>query len=371
MFHSEHLSPIEDIIEDARNGRLYILVDDVERENEGDLVVPAQMATPEIINFMAKHGRGLICLALMTDRVRELDLPLMPRRNASRHQTAFTISIEARDGVTTGISASDRARTIAVAIDPTKDKSNVASPGHIFPLEARNGGVLVRAGHTEAAVDISRLAGLNPSGVICEIMNEDGTMARMPDLVDFARRHDIKIATIAGLIAYRRRHDRIVERQLETTLNSLYGGEFHMLVYVNKIAYAEHIALVKGDLSAAGPVLVRMHALNVLEDVLGEQSAGKARELRQAMQIIGDEGRGVLVLIREPHPSSLSERVRALLGGGEQTTGELRDYGVGAQILLDLGVKNMILLSNTKRTIIGLEGYGLSVAGQRPISPDE
>ncbi|MDP6262891.1 MAG: 3,4-dihydroxy-2-butanone-4-phosphate synthase [Rhodospirillales bacterium] len=371
MFHSEHLSPIEDIIEDARNGRLYILVDDVERENEGDLVVPAQMATPEIVNFMAKHGRGLICLSLTADRVRELDLPLMPRRNASRHQTAFTISIEARDGVTTGISASDRARTIAVAIDPTKDKSNVASPGHIFPLEARNGGVLVRAGHTEAAVDISRLAGLNPSGVICEIMNEDGTMARMPDLVDFARRHDIKIATIAGLIAYRRRHDRIVERQLETTLNSLYGGEFHMLVYVNKIAYAEHIALVKGDLSAAGPVLVRMHALNVLEDVLGEQSAGKARELRQAMQIIGDEGRGVLVLIREPHPSSLSERVRALLGGGEQTTGELRDYGVGAQILLDLGVKNMILLSNTKRTIIGLEGYGLSVAGQRPISPDE
>ncbi len=371
MFHSEHLSPIEDIIEDARNGRLYILVDDVERENEGDLVVPAQMATPEIINFMAKHGRGLICLALMTDRVRELDLPLMPRRNASRHQTAFTISIEARDGVTTGISASDRARTIAVAIDQTKDKSNVASPGHIFPLEARNGGVLVRAGHTEAAVDISRLAGLNPSGVICEIMNEDGTMARMPDLIDFAGRHDIKIATIAGLIAYRRRHDRIVERQLEAPFNSLYGGEFHMIVYVNKIAYAEHIALVKGDLSAADPVLVRMHALNVLEDVLGDQSASKVHELRQAMQIISDEGRGVLVLIREPDPSNLSERVRALLGGAEQTTSELRDYGVGAQILLDLGVKDMILLSNTKRTIIGLEGHGLSVAGQRPISPDE
>ncbi len=371
MFHPEHLSPIEDVIEDARNGRLCILVDDIERENEGDLVVPAQMATPEIINFMAKHGRGLICLSLTADRVRELDLPLMARHNASRHQTAFTVSIEAREGVTTGISASDRARTIAVAIDPTKSKDDIASPGHIFPLEARKGGVLVRAGHTEAAVDISRLAGLNPSGVICEIMNEDGTMARMPDLIEFARHHDIKIATIAGLIAYRLSHDRIVERQMETPLDSLYGGEFRMLVYVDNIAHAEHIALIKGDLSAAGPVLVRMHALNVIEDVLGDQSAGKAQELRQAMQIIGEEGRGVLVLIRKPDPSSISEQARMLLGDGKQTTGELRDYGVGAQILLDLRVKDMILLSNTKRTIIGLEGYGLTVAGQRPISPDE
>ena len=367
MAHREHLASIEDIIEDARNGRMFILVDDEMRENEGDLIVPAQMATPDSINFMAKHGRGLICLSLTAERVRELGLPLMARENTSRHQTAFTVSIEAREGVTTGISASDRARTIACAIDPTKGQKDIVCPGHVFPLEARDGGVLVRTGHTEAAVDIARLAGLNPSGVICEVMNEDGTMARLPDLISFARSHGLKIATIANLIAYRLRHDRIVERILETTLNSVYGGAFKMFLYVNRTAYAEHIALVKGDLSADGPVVVRMHALNVLDDVLGDTASGKAKDLHQAMRRVDEEGRGVVVLIREPRRTSLSDRLRGKLSKEGPPVGELRDYGVGAQILLDLGVSEMILLSNTKRTIIGLEGYGLSVVERRPI----
>lgn len=365
--YREHLSTVEDIIEDARNGRMFILVDDEERENEGDLVIPAQMATPEAVNFMAKYGRGLICLTLTRERVDELTLPLMARHNESRHETAFTVSIEAKEGVTTGISASDRSHTIAVAIDPTKGKDDIVTPGHIFPLTARSGGVLARAGHTEAAVDVSRLAGLNPSGVICEIMNEDGTMARLPDLIEFSKRHDLKIGTIADLIAYRLRNDRIVERKLETTLNSDFGGEFKVYVYVNQIAYGEHIALVKGDLSKGGPVPVRMHALNVMEDVLGDRSSGKFRELHNAMRLISEEGRGAVVLIREPSPTSLSDSVKARMGESPSEKPELRDYGVGAQILLDLGIRDMILLSNTKKTIVGLEGYGLTVTEQRPI----
>ncbi len=383
MSYLENLSPMDEILDDARNGRMFILVDDEERENEGDLVVPAQMATPDAINFMAKHGRGLICLALSADRLRDLDLPLMARHNRSRHETAFTVSIEAGEGVTTGISASDRARTIAVAIDPTKGHEDIVSPGHVFPLEAHDGGVLVRAGHTEAAVDVSRLAGLNPSGVICEIMNEDGTMARMPDLIKFAQFHGLKIGTIADLIAYRLTNDRIVKRKVESAFDSVHGGAFKMIVYTNQIVYAEHIALVKGDIGGAagegGPVMVRMHALNVLDDVFGDASSGRAGELHRAMEMIADEGRGVLVLIREPHRAALSERIKDRLAaqngnGGEKPalktaakSGELRDYGVGAQILLDLGVKEMILLSNTQHTIIGLEGYGLSVVEQRPI----
>ncbi len=371
----EFLSSIEDIIEDARNGRMFILVDDEERENEGDLVIPAQMATPEAINFMAKYGRGLICLALTGERLKELELPLMARRNTSRHQTAFTISIEAREGVTTGISASDRARTVAVAIDPNKGPNDIACPGHIFPLEARQGGVLVRTGHTEAAVDVARLAGLNPSGVICEIMNEDGTMARLPDLLKFAQFHGIKVATIADLIAFRLRHDRLVERTLETTLESAHGGNFKMIVYTNKVAYAEHIALIKGIVDSGRPIPVRMHALNVLDDVLGDVSSGKSGQLQAAMRMIGQEEAGVVVLIREPHRASLSDRVRVKMGekGVEdngKAGGQLRDYGVGAQILLDLGIKDMILLSNTKKTIVGLEGYGLTVTDQRPIDDD-
>ena len=371
MPRPEQLSSIDEIIDDARNGRMFILVDDEDRENEGDIVVPAQMATPKAINFMAKYGRGLICLSLGHQRIKQLNLPAMARRNTSRHETAFTVSIEAREGVTTGISASDRARTVAVAIDPTKSNDDIVSPGHVFPLEARDGGVLVRAGHTEAAVDIARLAGLNPSGVICEIMNDDGTMARMPDLLKFAQFHGLRIGTIADLISYRLRHDRTVERILESSLDSIHGGTFRMYVYVNRVAYAEHVALVKGDLAADGPVLVRMHALNVLEDVLGDTNSGKAEDLHQAMRLIDREGRGVVVLIREPHKSSLSDRVRARLQDGEEKAPQLRDYGVGAQILLDLGVQGMILLSNTRRTIVGLEGYGLSIVGQRRIAGEE
>ncbi len=368
MNEALELSPIEDVIEDARNGRMFILIDDENRENEGDLVVPAQMATPDAINFMARFGRGLICLALTRQRVAELKLPLMPRRNTSRHETAFTVSIEAREGVSTGISASDRARTVAAAIDPGKGGDDLVSPGHVFPLEARDGGVLVRAGHTEAAVDIARLAGLNASGVICEIMNDDGTMARTPDLLLFARRHGLKVATIADLIAYRLRHDRIVDRLLEAPFESHYGGAFRLYVYINRVAYAEHLALVKGDLADEGPILVRMHALHVLDDILGDARSGKANELHDAMEKIGKVGRGVIVLIREPYAASLSDRVRARLVHAEEHAGSLRDYGVGAQILVDLGVREMILLSNTQRTVVGLQGYGLSIVGQEQIA---
>jgi len=365
------LSPIEDIIDDARNGRMFILVDDEERENEGDLVIPAQMATPDSINFMATHGRGLICLALTTKRCDELGLKLMGQRNQSRHQTAFTTSIEAKEGVTTGISAPDRARTVAVAIDPERGADDIGTPGHIFPLMARDGGVLVRTGHTEASVDIARLAGLNPSGVICEIMNEDGTMSRLNDLIPFAQYHGLKIGAIADLIAYRLRHDRIIERIAETTLDSRFGGAFKLNVYGNQVSYAEHIALIKGDVSAGGPVLVRMHAINLLDDVLGGLKDGKSGVLHAAMELIGEQERGVVVLIREPRPTSLSEQVnfRAARERGEEVPppGALRDYGIGAQSLLDLGISEMILLSNTEKTIVGLDGYGLRVVEQRPI----
>jgi len=364
---SDIVSPIEDVIEEARNGRMFILVDDEGRENEGDLVMPAQMASPETINFMAKHGRGLICLALTRERVEALGLPLMAQRNESRHETAFTVSIEAREGISTGISAPDRARSVAVAIDPSMGADDIVSPGHVFPLVARDGGVLVRTGHTEAAVDLARLAGLNPSGVICEIMNDDGSMARRDDLMAFAQLHGLKIATIADLIAYRRRHDHTVERTLTSSLDSRFGGRFEMAVYVNKTNYAEHIAIWRGDLSGPEPVLVRVHVLNVLDDVLGDTAIGKAGELERVMRMIDEAGRGVIVLIREPSPTDLSETVKARHDASEKPFGELRDYGVGAQILLDLGVTNMIVLSNTKRTIVGLDGYGLRAVEQRPV----
>ncbi len=368
---SEVASSAEEIIDEARNGRMFVLVDDEQRENEGDLVIPAQMATPDAINFMAKHGRGLICLALTRARVERLGLNLMEQRNTSRLETAFTVSIEAKEGVTTGISAPDRARTVSVAIDPATGADDIQTPGHVFPLVARDGGVLVRTGHTEAAVDIARLAGLNPSGVICEIMNEDGSMARRDDLIAFAQRHGLKIGTIADLIAYRLRHDRIVERGAEAELESQYGGAFRMYVYTNRIHHAEHVALVKGDIETDGPVLVRMHALNVLDDVLGCTRSGKGGDLQASMEMIGRAGRGVVVLIREPQPTALSDLVAAQAamkrGGAPARGGELRDYGVGAQILLDLGVRDMILLSNSPKTIIGIEGYGLKVVGHRPI----
>ncbi len=387
---ADFISPTEELLEEARRGRMFILVDDEDRENEGDLVIPAQFATPDAVNFMARHARGLICLAMTRQRVERLGLPLMAQSNDTRHQTAFTVSIEARDGVTTGISAGDRARTVSVAIDPSKGREHIVTPGHVFPLVARDGGVLVRAGHTEAAVDIARMAGLLPAGVICEIMNDDGTMARLPDLVKFAQFHGLKVGAIADLIAYRRKHERTIERTIETVLDSRFGGMFRMIVYVNNVAYAEHIALVKGDISGPDPVLVRMHAINVLDDVLGDRSVGRGEVLHSAMQMIGEAERGVVVLIREPRPTSLSDRVRARLGEaatpalalgdylsdrGRQAarsapvTADLRDYGVGAQILVDLGVKDMILLSNANRNIVGLEGYGLRIVETRPISP--
>lgn len=368
------LSSIEEVVEEARSGRMFILVDDENRENEGDICVVAQMATPEVINFMAKHARGLICLSMTRDRIEKLGLPLMSSRNETRHETAFTVSIEAREGVTTGISAHDRAHTIQVAIDPQRGREDIVTPGHVFPLMAREGGTLVRAGHTEAVVDIARMAGLNPSGVICEIMNDDGTMARLPDLVQFAQFHNMKIATIADLIAYRRRTESVVERAVETSLRSRFGGDWRMIVYTNKVTYAEHVVLVKGDITTKDPVMVRMHALNVLDDVLGEASGTRGGTLGAAMGLIGEVGRGVVVLIREPSPTSLSDRVRDKLRAeaeGRAPQVELRDYGVGAQILLDLGIHEMVLLSNNRKTIIGLDGYGLSVVDQRPIPVDE
>lgn len=362
---SEFLSPIEEVVEDARNGRMFILVDAEERENEGDLVIPAQMATPDVINFMAKHGRGLVCLALTPVRAQQLRLELMSRSNRSRHSTAFTVSIEAREGVSTGISAHDRAHTISVAIDPTKDYRDVVTPGHVFPLLAKEGGVLIRAGHTEAAVDLARLAGLNPAGVICEIMNDDGTMARLPDLVGFAQAHGLKIATIADLIAYRLRYDHLVNKVAETTVDSPFGGEFRAKVYATTVDPAEHIALVKGDVSSGEPVLVRVHAMNTLDDLF---ASGGDREspIHKAMEIIGREERGVIVLIRESRPNAISVRLKQAEGGQGQQ--RLMEYGIGAQILLDLGVREMVLLSNSPaRKIVGLEGYGLKVICQRSL----
>jgi 3,4-dihydroxy 2-butanone 4-phosphate synthase/GTP cyclohydrolase II len=359
---SEYLASADDLIEEARSGRMFILVDDEDRENEGDLVIPAQFATPDAINFMARHARGLICLALTRHRVEQLGLPLMSQSNGTRHQTAFTVSIEAAHGVTTGISAHDRAHTIAVAINPEAGRDDIVTPGHVFPLMAREGGTLIRAGHTEAAVDIARLADLNPSGVICEIMNDDGTMARMPDLVAFAQHHNLKLGTISDLIAYRRRNERLVKRVQEGVIEHAVGGEWRLIVYANTVEYAEHLVLLKGDVSGDLPPLVRMHAIDLLNDILGGMWYG----LQSAMRMIAAEGRGAIVLIRETAPTALSSRVR-LLSGAARPQGELRDYGIGAQILTDLGVKDFILLSNRHRNVVGIEGYGLNIVGQRPL----
>jgi len=362
----DFLSSIEEILDEASNGRMFVLVDDKDRENEGDLVIPAQMATPEAINFMAKFGRGLICLALPHERVRELGLKPMERRNRSRFETAFLTSIEAAEGVTTGISAADRAHTVRVAIDPHSTAKEINTPGHVFPLEARDGGVLVRAGHTEAAIDIARLADLIPAGVICEIMNDDGTMARYDDLVIFCQRHALRMATISDLIAYRRRTERLVEVIVEREFDSHYGGRFRMIVYKNTVEYAEHIALVKGDVSTPDPVLVRVHAVNIVADLLGDMNSNSAHDLHGAMEIIRDANRGVVILIRDVLPTTVSTLVGKSAQEG-RTEGSWRDVGVGAQILLDLGVSEMILLSNVERAFVGLDGFGLRVVERRPI----
>jgi 3,4-dihydroxy 2-butanone 4-phosphate synthase/GTP cyclohydrolase II len=365
-FTQSALSPIEDIIEDARNGRPYILVDAEDRENEGDIIIPAQFATPEQINFMARYARGLICLSITAERARQLRLPPMASDNQSGHGTAFTVSIEAREGVTTGISAHDRAHTIAVAVDPTTGPDDIVSPGHIFPLVARDGGVLVRAGHTEAAVDISRLAGLSPAGVICEIMKDDGSMARLPDLVAFAQLHGLKIGAIADLIAYRRRTERQVERVLETPFDSAFGGRFRMVIYRNVIDGTEHVVLTKGKIAADKPTLVRMHRVDMAADMLGHVEA-RRDYVPKALQAIADfDGAGVAVFIRDSNPAWLSERY----GQPEisQTANVLRDYGVGAQILIDLGVRDMLLLTSSKTVLPGSGGYGLQILGRVPLA---
>ena len=368
------LSTIEDVIADAKAGKLFILVDDEDRENEGDLCVVGECATADAINFMAKYGRGLICLALTRQRTEHLGLSMMERRNESRHETAFTVSIEAREGVTTGISAHDRAHTIKTAIDPKYNERDITTPGHIFPLVARDGGTLVRAGHTEAVVDIARAAGFdNPAGVICEIMNDDGGMARLPDLVKFAKEHDLKIASIADLIAWRRRNESLVQRMVETTVTTRVGGEWRMMIYANTISNIEHIALVKGDISGGSPVMVRMHALDLMADLLGEVSEKRAgNELSAAMQMIADQGQGVVVVLREASTSSLtamvSQKIVAQVDGSSSR--DLRDYGVGAQILSDLGVSQMILLSNTRPNVVSLEGYDLEIADWQPLQQE-
>jgi 3,4-dihydroxy 2-butanone 4-phosphate synthase / GTP cyclohydrolase II len=361
---SQYLSSAEDLIEEARNGRMFILVDDEDRENEGDLIVPAQFATPDAINFMARHARGLICLALTQQRVEKLGLPLMSQQNGTRHQTAFTVSIEAREGVTTGISAADRAKTIAVAINPESTRDDITTPGHVFPLLAREGGTLVRAGHTEASVDIARKAGLTPAAVICEIMNDDGTMARLPDLVAFAQHHNLKLGTIADLIAHRRLTERLVRKVEEGTYSHPAGGDWRAVVYANTVEYQEHLVLIKGEVSGSDPIMVRMHAVDLLDDMTGSPHW---IAIHNAMYMIGKAGRGVVVMIREHRPTALAERVRLLAAGTPRPQPELRDYGIGAQILLDLGIKNMILLTNRRRTVIGLEGYGLNIIEQRSI----
>jgi 3,4-dihydroxy 2-butanone 4-phosphate synthase / GTP cyclohydrolase II len=362
----EGISSIEDIIEDATNGLPYILVDAADRENEGDVIIPAQFATPRQINFMATHARGLICLAMTQARAAQLQLSPMTVHNQSGHGTAFTVSIEAREGVTTGISVQDRAHTIAVAVDPGKTARDLVTPGHVFPLTARDGGVLVRAGHTEAAVDISRLAGLTPAGVICEVMNDDGTMARLPDLLVFARTHGLKVGTIADLIAHRRRTEKQVERVTGAPFHSFHGGDLTIHVYRNLIDGGEHVALVKGQVLPDRATLVRVHQIDLTADLLGWSQA-HPEYVRQALQAIAaHDGPAVAVFVRDPSPDSISKRIE----GGRKTYHDVnatRDYGIGAQILLDLGVGQMTLLTSSNAKLAALEGFGLTVMGRIPL----
>ena len=363
--HNSQLDPIEDVIADAKAGKVFILVDDEDRENEGDLCVIAEHCTPEAINFMAKYGRGLICLALSAERSEKLGLSLMERRNESRHQTAFTVSIEAREGVSTGISAHDRSHTVLTAINADSDARDITTPGHIFPLIARDGGTLVRAGHTEAVVDIASAAGHDASGVICEIMKDDGTMARLPDLLIFAKEHGLKIGSIADLIAWRRKNEHIVRRMNETVLTSDIGGDWRMIAYQNLITGTEHLVLAKGDIHPDEAVLLRMHSFDLMKDLLAE-SSGSETDLHKSMQAIAEEGRGLIVILREMAGNSLSDMIARRLQPAEGGN-DLRDYGVGAQILKDLDVGKMILLSNSQPNIVGLEGHGLTVEGWRAL----
>jgi 3,4-dihydroxy 2-butanone 4-phosphate synthase/GTP cyclohydrolase II len=362
------LSSTEDIIEDARNGLPYILVDADDRENEGDVIVPAQFATPKLINFMAKHARGLICLSITRDRAMELKLAPMTTNNRSGHGTAFTVSIEAREGVTTGISAHDRARTVAVAVDPSKGADDIVAPGHVFPLIARDGGVLVRAGHTEAAVDISRLAGLYPAGVICEVMNDDGTMARLPDLLSFAAAHDMKVGTIADLIAFRRRSERLVEKVVEAPFESYFGTDFRIHVYRSTVDQSEHLALTRGVIRDGRETLVRVHQFDLTADLLGWKAA-RQDYVSQALRVLAAyDGPAVAIFVHDPDPASISRRVAGRRREYSDHHAN-RDYGIGAQILQDLGVHDMRLLTSSSGKLAALEGFGLRVTGRIPI-PD-
>ena len=360
------IASTEEIIAAARAGEMFILVDHEDRENEGDLVIAAEHATADVINFMATHGRGLICLPMTSERIDRLGLPMMAVNNSSRHETAFTVSIEAREGVSTGISAGDRALTIATAINDQNTMAALATPGHVFPLRAKAGGVLVRAGHTEAAVDIARLAGLHPSGVICEIMKDDGTMARLPDLVEFGAKHGLKIGTISDLIAYRHKHDNLVREVRHTRVTSSHGGEWDMRVFVDETG-TEHLALTKGDVQDGAPVLARTHALNALEDVLGismDSTDGvPTGKLQRAMDIIAEEGRGAVFLYRQPRPTLAKEH------NDEDGPRTIKQTGLGSQIMVTMGVKQLILLTDNPDTrYLGRDAYGISIVGTRPLT---